>query len=499
VKFIDRKMELSALDDFYQSREAALLVLYGRRRVGKTALLNHWRTQHRVPRSLFWTATTTGADYQLGEFSRELRRLDPHPVPPSDDFSFRDWDEALTYLGEVAAQSSTPIVCVIDEFTNLLLSNPALASILQRVWDHKLSNISQLRLILTGSLMGLVASSALDANAPLYGRATSVLKLRPLAFGCLRELFPRWSPVERVAAYSICGGIPAYLRLFADSPRFLSGLETSLKAGSLLLTDTALVLHSTDRLRDPYNYESILSAIASGFHTWSDIAKIARVPEDSLGFYIKNLQSLDLVERRDPVLSRPTASTGHSGRYYIQDHFFRFYYRFIQKHLGAIERGDLKQVITALQDDLRAFIGAYVFEELCREWVWAEGERVLGFLPENVGSHWSQRKGQAVQLDVVAVSPRRRQIFIGEAKWGTGKVRHDVWTDLLARSSKVISQHLDEGWTVRYGLFARDGFTDAVEQAVRASGGIVVDLPQLEDGLVRAVARTRKASIQLEL
>jgi len=457
VKFIDRKVELNALDDFFKSREAALLVLYGRRRVGKTALLNHWLTQRRISRSLFWTATTSGADYQLGEFSRELRRLDPRPSPPSDDFTFRDWDEALTYLGQVAAQSSGPVVCVIDEFTNLLLSNTALASILQRVWDHKLSNIPQLRLVLTGSLMGLMASSALDANAPLYGRATSVLKLRPLAFGCLRELFPRWSPVERVAVYSICGGIPAYLRLFADSPRFPSGLETCLKPGSLLLTDTALVLHSTDRLREPYNYESILSAIASGFHTWSDIAKIARVPQDSLGFYIKNLQALDLVERRDPVLSRPTPSAGHSGRYYIRDHFFRFYYRFVQRHLAAIELGDLKQVLTTLQ------------------------------------------KGQSIQLDVVAVSQRRKQLFIGEAKWGAGKVHRDVWTDLLARSQKVIPQYLDEGWTVRYGLFARDGFTDAVEQAAQVSEGVLVDLPQLEDGLVGAAARAPKTSIQLEL
>ena len=499
MKFIDRKVELNALDDFYKAHEAALLVLYGRRRVGKTALLNHWLAQRRISHSLFWTATTSGADYQLGEFSRELRRLDPRPAPPSDDFTFRDWDEALTYWGDVAAQSPTPVVWVIDEFTNLLLSNTALASILQRVWDHKLSNVPQLRLVLTGSLMGLMASNALDANAPLYGRATSVFKLRPLAFGCLRELFPRWSPVERVAVYSICGGIPAYLRLFADSPRFPSGLETCLKPGSLLLTDTALVLHSTDRLREPYNYESILSAISSGFHTWSDIAKIARVPEDSLGFYIKNLQALDLVERRDPVLSRPTPSAGHNGRYYIRDHFFRFYYRFIQRHLAAIELGDLKQVLTTLQEDLRAFIGAYVFEELCREWVWAEGERALGFLPEKVGSHWSQRKGQSIQLDVVAVSPRRKQLFIGEAKWGAGKVHRDVWTDLLARSQKVIPQYLDEGWTVRYGLFARDGFTDAVEQAAQVSEGVLVDLPQLEAGLVGAAARAPKTSIQLEL
>lgn len=487
MKFVDRRRELKQLDDFYHRSVAGLLVLYGRRRVGKTSLLSHWLNQltirHKLSanQSLFWTATTQGSQYQLRDFSQAVIRLDLRlPTPPAPDFSFPNWETAFGYLADLATLHSAhdPFVIIIDEFTYLVQSDPAIVSLLQRVWDHRLSRTPNLRLVLSGSLVGIMDRKVLSAQSPLYGRATSLLKLHPLAFGTLAELFPTWSAAERVALYSVCGGIPSYLALFEGAANFTRGLrQGALAPGSLLFSDASLLLN--ERLNDPYVYSSVLASIASGFHTWKDIAHMAGVTETNLGHYLETLQALGMVERRHPVLA---GAGSRRGRYHVSDPFLRFYYRFILPYRTAIERGELARVTETIASDLRAFIGAYVFEELCCEWILSESDRgQLGFLPEEVGSFWSQHRGQAVQLDIVAASRRSKQLLIGEAKWSDKPVARDVLTDLVKRSQRM--PQVAEGWQTQYALFARAGFTEATREAAQTLKARLVDLPELEQGL----------------
>jgi AAA+ ATPase superfamily predicted ATPase len=291
MKFFDRRRELKQLNDFYRRPRAGLLIIYGRRRVGKTSLLSHWldqvAAQHKLPAStsLFWTATTQGIQYQLRDFSQAVIRLDPRlPAPPAPDYSFPTWDAAFGYLADLAAMQSakSPFVVVIDEFTYLVQSDPSIVSLLQRVWDHRLSRAANLRLVLSGSLVDIMEKKVLSAQSPLYGRATSLLRLHPLPFGTLAELFPAWSSAERVALYSVCGGVPSYLALFDGAPSFVRGLrEGALAPGSLMFSDAALLLN--ERLTDPFVYSSVLGSIASGYHIWTEIAKMAGVPETNLG------------------------------------------------------------------------------------------------------------------------------------------------------------------------------------------------------------------------
>ena len=487
MKFVDRYRELKQLDDFFQRDKAGLLILYGRRRVGKTSLVSHWldrlTTHHRLPleNTLFWTATTQSANYQLRDFSQALARLDPRLTTPSiPEFTLPTWDAALTYIADLAALRSakSPLVIVIDEFTYLVQSDPAIVSLFQRVWDHRLSKVSNLRLILSGSLVGIMEKKVLSIQSPLYGRATSLMRLQPLAFGTLGELFQGWTSAERVAAYAVCGGIPSYLALFADSPSFVRGLrDHCLKPGSILLSDAALLLN--ERLNEPFVYSSVLAAIASGFHVWKAIAQIAGVPESHLGHYLQTLQALGMIERRDPVLAQ---AGGRQGRYHVSDQFLRFYYRFIVPHRTAIERGEIQGAVKKISEDLRAFIGTYVFEELCREWVFYESDRGgLGFLPEQVGGFWTQRRGQAVQLDIVAASRREKHLLIGEAKWGEKPVAREVLTDLVLRSQRMPQVAL--GWSTQYALFARTGFTEATQEMARELKVRLVDLEGLERAL----------------
>ncbi len=481
MKFVDRKRELRTLNEFFDGPAAAMLVLYGRRRVGKTGLLSHWIenrfTGDQSAQAVFWTATTQSADYQLGDFSRALAAADPRRSdPPSPTFSLQSWDEAFRYMAELAELRSVhgPLAIVIDEFTYLAQSDPGIVSVLQRNWDHTLSKSKHLRLILSGSLIGVMEKQVLSAQAPLYGRARAV-RLRSLEFGALAELFPTWKPDARVAIYAVCGGIPAYLDLFERAGNFDRGLlDYALAPNSIVLTDAALLL--SERLDDPHVYESVIATIASGFHEWSEIAKMARVGDSSLGHYLQTLQSLEMVERVEPVLS---GRQSRRGRYYVSDPFLRFYYRFVVPNRTAIQRGMLGRTVQTIVEDLRGFIGTYVFEGLCRDWAMIRAEQnQLGWLPEEYGAYWRHTKANSVQLDVVAVSQRAKRLLIGEAKWTTEPVAKHVLTDLVERSQRM--PQVAEGWQTQYVLFSRAGFTAATREAAKGLDARLVDLHEIE-------------------
>jgi len=486
LKFVDRKQELESLERFYRTPGAGLLIMLGRRRVGKTRLLSHFLEKQGIAGGFYWTATTHGSSLQLRDFSQALFQYDPRfNAPPTPDFSFPDWEAALAHLVEIVALFQEPQVIVLDEFTYLIRNEPALTSVFQKSWDHKLSKQPNLKLILTGSLVGMMEREVLSYQAPLYGRATARLRLRPLPYAALVELFGARTPAERVAIYAVSGGVPAYLELFTRTDDFVSALHNyCLVPDSIVLSDPALILH--EQLKEPQTYASILSAIASGFHQWGEIARMAGVAESSLGHYLNILQELELIDRRDPVLSKPG---GRRGLYHVRDHFLRFYYRFIVPHRTAIERGYLDLAVKRIDEDLRSFIGLYVFEELCREWVWAAaamGE--LNFQPEAVGAYWGGRRGQGVQLDVVAANQREKRLLIGEAKWGKGTVSRQILTDLVKRSQRM--SQVEKGWTVEYVLFAREKFSEAAQAAASEIGARLIRLSEIEQMLILAHNRS---------
>jgi AAA+ ATPase superfamily predicted ATPase len=230
-------------------------------------------------------------------------------------------------------------------------------------------------------------------------------------------------------------------------------------------------------LKEPQTFEAIISSIASGFHKWGEIARMSGVTETSLGHYLHILEELELVERRDPLFAHPQS---RQGQYYLNDHFLQFYYRFIVPHLSKIERGYVDVAVNQIYADLRAFIGTYVFEELCREWTLAAGiTGQLDFEPDIVGSYWQQSRGKGVQLNVVAANKRQKQLLIGEAKWGREPVSRAILTSLIERSQRM--PQVAEGWKVQYILFSREGFTEAAQEMARELGVRLVTLAEIEE------------------
>ncbi|HSH05093.1 MAG TPA: ATP-binding protein [Anaerolineae bacterium] len=484
MKFVGRQQELKILNRFFESNEAGLLILYGRRRVGKTRLVSYFAESKESERVFYWVATTHNEAYQLRDFSQAVLTYDPNWQTPIDEgYTFSSWEDALTHLAHVVKRDEAKHLIILDEFTYLLNNEPAISSVFQKVWDHQLAQIPQMKLILTGSLLGMMAREVFSYQAPLYGRATHQIRLRPLRYGAVYDLLPQHGADERVAIYGVTGGVPAYLNLFIDTDDFVTALrERCLVAGGMMLSDPAVILY--EQLQEPQTYQSVLSAIATGHHKWGEIAKMAGLAETTLGRYLQLLQELELVERREPVLAKKNSK---QGRYYVSDHFLRFYYRFIVPYIGLIERGYQDVVVQKMVVELRAFMGLHVFEELCRDWVWAKA--IAGesdFVPEQVGSYWRRYRGQGVQLDVVAVAPREKRLLIGEAKWGKTLIGRRVLTDLMKRSQRM--PQVAEGWQVDYVLFGRMGFTEALQLEADEVGCQLITLADIERQLSGDVA-----------
>ncbi len=481
MRFVDRKQELNALDNAHRRESAELIILFGRRRVGKTRLLTYFLETRQIQQPLYWMATTHSAAVQLRDFSQALLQHDPRfVIPLTPDYSFPDWEAAFNHMAGMVAAAEGVQWIVLDEFSYLIRNDATLVSVLQKVWDHQLSKLPNLRLVLTGSLVGMMQREIFAYNAPLYGRATTQLRLQPLPYAALIDLFPERESAERVAIYAVTGGVPAYVERFTRTDQFVTALrDECLQTGSIMLSDPALILH--DQLSEPQTYESILRAIASGFHQWGEIAKMSGVTESSLGHYLNLLQELELVERRDPVLAKPRS---RQGRYHLSDHFLRFYYRFIVPRLATIERGYTAAAVEKIWAELRAFIGTHVFEELCQEWVWsAAALEQLSFHPEQVGSYWRRAKGKrGVQLDVVAANAREKRLLIGEAKWGRGAVSRAVLRDLIERSQRMAQ--VEAGWQVQYALFAHEGFTEATVELAGEIGAVLVSAEMIEQTLL---------------
>jgi len=474
MDFIDREIELNLLDDLYHRPGAQLLILYGRRRIGKTRLLTHWLSGLEE-RHLYWVATQTSATNQLRAFSQTLfqflspgARIDPM-------FSYASWEAAFDEVQRVAARER--LVLILDEFTYVMQADPEVPSIIQHVWDHQLKEGSAVFLILTGSLAGMIQRHVLDYQAPLYGRATGRIRLQALPFGALAELMPRYRPDQRVAVYAITGGVPGYVELFDDRLTITENLRQRIVTpANVMLGDAVFLLH--EQLDEPRNYMAIIEAIAAGYHTLSDIATMAGIPRSNIVKYLGVLRELGYVERQVPAtVRRPERS--RKGRYVIVDPYLRFYFRFLSPNLSFIERGMVEQAISLMRDHLIDFIGTHTFEELCRDWVAVQADLgALPFLPERIGGFWSQQ----AQVDVVAVNWRTKDILLGECKWGTDEVGRSVIRILVGKTDKVLP---DEGWSVHYAFFARRGFTDAARAEAAALDATLVTLEQLEADIHR--------------
>lgn len=329
ASFIGRRRELAVLQELADSGKAELFVLYGRRRVGKTELLQQLCQGRRA--AYFLAAQVRDKD-NLRAFRRVLEEALGDPLIGSIEFP--DWTAALTFAAERAG--SERLILVLDEFPYLCEANSGLPSLVQRFWDLR-GKRSSLMLVLCGSQVSFMEKEVLAERSPLFGRRTGQRRLEPLAPSESLAFFQRWKREEALLAYGIVGGMPAYLGRFDE--RFTleeNLLREVLRPEGYLFDEVHYLLHT--ELTNPSTYSSILAAVARGEERVGDVALAVGVDSPTANKYLHVLRELRLVAREVP-LTDPDPLRSRRGVYRIADRFVAFHFRHVQPHLSLIEAG----------------------------------------------------------------------------------------------------------------------------------------------------------------
>ena len=445
--FVNRESEIQSLLERTTSNKGELVIVYGRRRIGKTELL---RKAFAKGRTIYFVADLGADQDQRRRLSEEVNLSHPNPLlqaetPPG-------WDSLLRYIISLADKDR--IVLVLDEFPYLCSSDPAFPSVLQRIWDE-VGKDSKLYLILCGSFISFMEREVLGHKSPLYGRRTGQLLVHPLLLPTLKEFFRGYSPEERIMAYAILGGVPAYLIQFNDKLFIRQNIERQiLKPTAFLHDEVRFIL--MEELRDPKHYLSILQAIAFGNTRMNDIVQRTGIERGPVSKYLSVLQDLRLIEREIPVTEKHPEKS-RKGIYRLSDNFFRFWFRFVLPYKSRlVEGGERKVLEEEILPHLDNFIGQ-VFDKICVEIFryLVDGEKIkVGY--DRAGRWWNGNE----EIDLVAVAGDK-PVFAAECKWSKRPVGIDILKELRRKVSLISSEGPKAD--LRLGLFSRSGFTKEIE------------------------------------
>ena len=450
MKFIGRASELAALEREYQ-RDDGFVVIYGRRRVGKTTLIKEFLKQ----KNAFYFLATKEVDSQsMKRFAGVIARSTKNPMLAKVDFS--DWLDLFQVIADYMPEEKK--VVVIDEFPYLVKTNDAFPSILQNAWDEILKG-RNVMLILCGSLIGMMKKHALSYDSPIYGRRTAQIRLSPLPFIDVyaSQSLPFCDAVEQ---YAVTGGVPKYLEFFQGGTDLLTEIkETVLSKNGFLYEEPQFLLD--DEVQVPNSYFSILKAIADGNHKLSKIAGVLNLESSKLTPYLTTLAELGFVEKQVPITEKNAERT-RKGLYFISDNFMRFWFRYVYPFKGELELDNPQIVLDELEKDfVRKFV-AFAYEPICQDIFTSLCRRgAVDFSPSKIGSYWSNEYGEEnTQIDVMATDTQHKILFAGECKYHTQPVDADVYFDLRKKleSSAEIRKAFGD-YRVLYGVFSKSGFT----------------------------------------
>jgi uncharacterized protein len=460
--FLGREHELKILDGLWQSQQAEMLILNGRRRVGKTALLTEWARREQ-PRILYWVAYSTSPTALLRSFSQEVHLFTQPDQPVPDSFTYPSWERAFEEAASLG--EGERLALVIDDFSHAMNVDVEFAHQLLNVWDLLLSNRNIL-ICLSGVQLGLMKRELLPEQAALYKRASAHLYLQPFPFGATSWFFPHYPADERAALYAIYGGTPAYWQTFTpDHCLYQNITENLLTPDSLLQAEPRLLLQ--DFVSDAHNYNAILSAVANGAHTIRDIAAASGLPSGHITKYMSVLLETGLIERRIPVTENRSS---HSGRYHITEPYLRFYFRFLLERQRLLAFGAQEQAMDEVMSRLPGFIASYTWTEICREWLTRAVEAgELPFQPHVTGGAWNAD----IHVDVAAVDSAQRILILGDCWWTETPIDYSQINELVHEKTAKIVPH-DGEWKVFFLGFSRAGWT----QEALAFQGLVNRQPQ---------------------
>lgn len=463
MNFVNREKELQNLEKEYQRPGSSFVVIYGRRRVGKTTLITEFIKNKPA---VYFLADTQNEILQLNRLKDIIAEQQNDDVLKNLDI--QSWDTLFQYL-QKQLKPGRKLILVIDEFQYLARVNKAVPSIFQRIWDQLLKD-KDIMLILCGSVISMMYKTTLSYDSPLYGRRTGQLKLAPLRFNHFTQFFKDKSPVQQIELYALLSGIPKYIEIFSDSGDMFESIEENIIDKDAFLYHEPLYILN-EELSETTTYFSILEIISRGEHKIGNIATRLQMPTSNLTSFLNRLIDLEIIEREVPVTEENPAKSKR-GLYFIKDYFFRFWFRYVMPYRSYIEIENKKFVLSKVRETFHLFV-SQAYEKVCIQ-------QLLEHPPveiHKIGRWWNNKE----EIDIVTLSDDC--ILAGECKWTSQPVGLDVLhrleqkTGLLPIKNKKI--HL--------ALFSKSGFKPELQKRAQEQGNIYLYecLEKVNDGGVK--------------
>ncbi|MGN0361750.1 MAG: ATP-binding protein [Bilifractor sp.] len=448
--FLGRKRELTELNNRFVNGEFECMVIYGRRRVGKTSLINEFCKNKDVIYFPALKDTLKGNLRAISEAIAGFRYQSSAPI-------YSSFQDALEEIGRIA--KTQRIIFVIDEYPYLAKSDPSISSRLQHLIDLRWKD-SKMFLILCGSSVSFMEGQVLSYESPLFGRRTGQIHLKPMNYKECAEFIPDADPVTKAEVYGITGGIPMYItKLHVKSTLKDALLNNLFNPSAYLFEEPENLLRQ--ELREPSAYNAIIKAIADGASKIGEISTKSGVQSSSCPQYLKILIELEIIEKETPFGEKE----GKRSLYRIKDPFFRFWYRFVPDNIGAIQTGRIERIY---DDNIEPYLHDYmgtVFEDMCQQFLMMYDEN----LPINLrstGRWWGTDPSskKQIEIDIIGDSADNRngKKYIA----GSCKFRNSLFTakDLkdLVDYSRVFSKNAE----FYYYSFAVSGFKDDIYKEI---------------------------------
>lgn len=464
MKFIGRQAELSKLNAEY-TRDSSFVVIYGRRRVGKTTLIKEFLKKKTA---FYFLATEELESQSMKRLAGVIARTTKNAL--LQKATFTDWLDLFQVIADYKPEEKK--VLVIDEFPYLVKTNSAFPSILQNAWDEILKD-SNVMLILSGSLIGMMKKYALSYDSPLYGRRTAQIRLAPLSFTDIYTV--RKMPfAQAVEQYAVTGGVPKYLEFFEDDRPLEEQLKDAVLSKSGFLYEEPNFLLKSESLT-AVNYFSIIKAIADGNHKLGKIAGALGQETSALTQYLSTLTDLSFVEKKTPITEK-NPEKSRKGLYFISDNFIRFWFRYVYPYKGELELDNMQIVLDEIKKDFIQKFVAFAYEDICRN-IFADlcRDGTIPFVLSRIGSYWLNDFDGDTEIDVVAVDHQNKQVFAGECKFHAKPVDAPVYFALKEKvDSAAEIRKAFPGYDVLFGVFSKSGFTQRMLDTAKENNRLLL-------------------------
>ena len=456
-----RENELYDLNRRYKKGNFECIVVYGRRRVGKTALINEFCKDKPT---IFLSALNASSQENLEALSKAIYEKS---CPGAESAPvYASFDAAFAEVTRMAKEER--LVFVIDEYPYLAKADKSISSRLQHIIDH-IWKESQLFLILCGSSMSFMEYQVLGYESPLYGRRTGQFKIKALDYKEMTAFNPELDEEQQSLVYGITGGVPHYINKLEVENDIDEALKNNLfNTSSYLFEEPENLLKQ--ELREPTVYNSIITAIAGGASRSNEISTKMSMESAVCAKYLKVLLELGIIKKETPI----TEKSGKKTIYVIGDNFFRFWYRFVPRNTSAISAGKIERIYdTLIKQHFSDYMGL-VFEQMCREYLLRYAED-LPIILSDVGQWWGTdaKEKKEVQIDIVGTPVEGKEYIIGSCKYRNETIGVDE-LELLKHYATVFGK----GKKYHYYFFSKGGFTQGLQElAVKGE----VKLLTLED------------------